>query len=133
MTLFLNDTELTAFSGPRLSLANPLVKRLLAVTYPDYRGRKVELRAWVRPRQLENYWSGGTRSYWRLVRITDGAVMEPTNDNPFERAAHMEVDLPAGHLFVEHSYFCGKDMGIRIHGRVDEVKQLAAPLLGAGR
>ena len=113
-----NATPLTAWSGPSLSRANPLVRALLQATFPDYGGRTIKLRAWTAPRRLENYWDGGTRSYWKLVRIADGAVAEPTNDNPFEAAAHAEVDLPDGCVFVEHAYFCGKDMGIRIYGRL---------------
>jgi len=123
---------LTPYSGPSVSRANPMVRRLLEATFPEYHGRTIQLRAWDKPRRLENYWDGGSRSYWRLVRLSDGAIAEPTNDNPFQAVAHVEVDLPDGHVFVEHAYFCGKDMGIRIYGRLtalsagESLRQLGA-------
>jgi hypothetical protein len=79
----------------KLRKANPLVKRLLALTFPDYTGRKVELRTWTGPRVLDNYWDGGSRSWWRLVSVAAGTVAEPTNDNPFMADAHEKADLPA--------------------------------------
>lgn len=119
--------ELTAWSGPKLSRAHPLVKRLLAATFPDYTGRTIGLRLWDKPRQLDNYWDGGSRSYWRLVRIADGAIAELDSDNPLEPSAHVLFDLPEGVLAVEHRYSCGRDEGIRIYGRAS-----ASSLLTAG-
>jgi hypothetical protein len=69
--------------------------------------------------RLENYWDGGTRSYYVAVRINDGAVSDFGTDNPFMASAHAEVDLPAGVILVEHTIFCGRDAGITVWGRPD--------------
>jgi hypothetical protein len=113
---------LSDYSGEKLSTANPLVKRLIATTFPEYRGRKVKARLWTKPMRLSNYWDGGTRSYYVAIRIADGAVADFGTDNPFERSAHEPVDLPAGVILVEHSYFCGKDMGLTVWARADAVE-----------
>lgn len=112
---------LNDFSGEPLSRANPMVKRILATTFPDYRGRKVKARLWTRPMTLHNYWDGGTRSYYVAIRVADGAVSDFGTDNPFQRSAHEPVDLPFGVLLVEHSYFCGRDSGITIWARTDAI------------
>jgi len=119
-------SQITPYAGPRVSRANPMVARLLAATFPDYRGRKIELRSWDRPRTLENYWDGGTRSYWSMVEITTGRVGTPTNDNPFEPAAHDKWDLPSGWVAVEHIIFCGHDLGIRIYARAEDLARVTA-------
>lgn len=105
---------LNDYSGETLSRANPVVKRLLALTFPDYKGRTIKARLWLRAKPLENYWDGGTRSYYEAVRIADGAVSSFGTDSPFLRSSHEPVDLPDGVILVEHAYFCGKDMGITV-------------------
>ena len=121
-------TPITAFSGPRVPRSNPMVARILAATFPDYRGRKIALRAWDRPRVLNNYWDGGSRSYWRMIDTAADRIGEPTNDNPFLGDAHTEVDLPVGWLAVEHVIFAGEDLGIRIYARTDRVAATVASL-----
>lgn len=124
---------LNDYSGEALSRANPMVKRVLAATFPLYRGRKIKARTWTGPKRLQNYWDGGTRSYYCAVRVEDGAIAGFGTDNPFQRSAHEPVDLPAGVLLIEHSIFCGKDMGITIWGRAEALGAGIAPMLiGAG-
>lgn len=117
--------------GVQLRLSNPVIRRLLAATFPDYRGRKVKLVGWHRPQQLHAYWDGGTRSEWRIVDPHRG-VASATADmhNPFRQAAHAEYDLPRGILAVEHVIFQGHDLGIRIHIRPDDLALLTDPDVG---
>ena len=115
------DAALTDWGGALLRTANPIVKQLIAATFPEYRGRKVAVRYWRGPRQLENYWSGGSRSDWRLIDPYRG-VAATTDDmhNPFTKAAHEAWDLPRGMIAVEHDIFCGKDMGLRVYIHRDD-------------
>jgi hypothetical protein len=118
---------LNDYSGEKLSRANPLVKRLLAATFPEYKGRKIKARLWTAPKRLENYWDGGSRSSYVAVRMNDGAISDFGTDNPSLRSAHDEVDLPEGVILVEHSFFCGTDMGITVWMRA-----ATSNLLGEG-
>lgn len=99
-----------------LSRSTPAVKRLLAATFPEYRGRKIRL-AFSTSVRLENYWDGGTRSYWKAVDLASGETAPPAaaTNNPLNRLAHVDVPIPAGVALVEHVIFCGKDCGIVVH------------------
>lgn len=124
---------LTDYSGHPLRRADPMVKKLLAVTFPDYRGHKIKARLWKMPQRLQNYWSGGSRSYYVAVRISDGAVADFGTDNPFLKAAHIEVELPSGVMLVERSIFGGREAGITIWLRPDSIEAGITPgLLAAG-
>lgn len=121
---------LNDYSGQPLRTGDPMVKRLLAVTFPQYRGRKVKARLWKGPMVLENYWSEGSRSYYRAVRIIDGAVADFGTDNPFFATAHEPVDLPSGVILVERSIFMGREAGLTVWARANDID--AARLLGDG-
>lgn len=118
-------TAITAYSGPRVSRTNPTIRRIVDATFPEYRGRNIQLRLWTGPRRLENYWDGGTRSYWRMIDTRTGRIGTPTNDNPFQADAHAEADLPEGWIAVEHCIFQGKDLGLRIYGRPQTAAAIA--------
>jgi len=123
---------LNDYSGEKLSTANPLVKKVIAASFPEYRGRKVKARLWTRPMRLQNYWDGGSRSYYVAIRMADGAVSDFGTDNPFLRESHEPVDLPEGVLLVEHSYFLGKDSGLTIWARAGLLEAGEAVALLAG-
>jgi hypothetical protein len=118
---------LTDWSGEKVSKANPMVKRLLAATFPEWKGRKVKVCLWKGPQRLQNYWDGGSRSYYVAVRVTDGAVSNFGTDNPFVQSSHADVDLPSGVILVEHSIFMGKDSGVTIWVNPQDLP----PMLGA--
>lgn len=120
---------LTDWSGETLRRSNPMVKRVLAASFPEWKGRKIKARLWTRPMRLQNYWDGGTRSYYVAIRVSDGAVANFGTDNPFLASAHDEVDLPAGTLLVEHTIFCGRDAGITIWARTDALDAGVTPAL----
>lgn len=99
-----------------LSRSNPVVKRLLAATFPNYRGRKLRAVAVApdRPLYFDLHWSGGSRDVIRLVRVADGAIGTPRV--PAWYSGHDgAVVVPAGHLLVVHSHFVGVDAGITVY------------------
>jgi hypothetical protein len=106
--------SLTDWSGVAVSRTTPIIRRIVDATFPDYRGRKIKVRQWTGARQLDNYWSGGSRSYYVAIRVNDGAVSDFGTDNPFLASAHDKVDLPEGVILVERSIFCGKESGLTI-------------------
>ena len=93
-----------------------LVKKLAKVVYPDYNGRKfsAEVKNHYYP---SDYWDGGSRDYMVAIDLKTGRVVEPSSDakNPYNALAHKDFDIPAGVGILEHSFFCGKDLGIRLY------------------
>jgi hypothetical protein len=93
-----------------------LVKKLAKVVYPEYNGRKFS--AEVKSKYyVSNYWSGGSRDYMVAIDLHTGRIMEPSHEStvPFNSIANTCIDIPPGVGILEHSYFCGKDMGIRLY------------------
>jgi hypothetical protein len=63
-------------------------------------------------------WSGGSRSTYRMVKLSDGANFAPVNHNssPWNgERREINVQLPPGVALVEHSIFCGKDSGLTFY------------------
>ena len=104
---------------------------IIRATFPSYNGKHCKIRAQDRVTFNGLNWSGGSRSTYRACRL-DGTPIESQHDmsapppwsNPFEGKT---VSIPAGCAVVEHSIFCGKDMGLTIYAPPADV----APLLPA--
>ena len=110
----------------KLSTAHPDVKRLIAATYPDYRGRKVQI-SMQDTYHMEDYWAGGSRTYVKALDLATFKVSGHTATNPFEYATHAEFDIPDGVAMVEHIIFCGKDLGIRIVVNTNTYPKMLGP------
>lgn len=117
---------MTAFSiDPKQ--AAPIIR----ATFPGYAGRMVRIVPSSTVTFHDLNWSGGTRNQYRACRL-DGAPL-PSRvamnapapwENPYE--GHT-VEIPQGAAVVEHTIFCGKDLGLRIHARQEDL----APMLPA--
>lgn len=116
----------------KLSRSNPLVRKIIESTFPDYTGRKVSIEPADRfyPDQS---WDGGSCTYWKALRLDNWSILDLHRSlsngmfNPKE--AFQEMSIPEGCLIVQHVYFCGKDFGIRIlynPATENQVKQLTA-------
>jgi hypothetical protein len=93
-----------------------LVKKLAKVVYPEYNGRKFS--AEVKSKYyLSNYWDGGSRNYMVAIDLLTGRIAEPSHGStvPFNSIANTCIDIPPGIGILEHSFFCGKDMGVRLY------------------
>lgn len=97
------------------------VKKLAKAVYPDYNGRKFRIRK-QETYQPENYWDSGSITYCVAIDFRGSKVMMPSQEstNPFNQAAHKAFVIPQGVGILEHSYFCGKDMGITLVIRTDQ-------------
>lgn len=107
------------------------VAAIIAATYPDHRGRKIEVRPTVQVALHDLHWSGGTRSEYRACTL-DGTALGSTERvarlAPWSSAAlaaeGARVELPPGTAVVEHSVFCGRDMGLRVYIRPEDMPRL---------
>lgn len=71
-------------------------------------------------------WSGGSRDQYFYLRLSDGAtVMASSAAAPWsmERVDNT-VRLAPGYAVVEHTIFCGKDLGLRFYVHPDDVARL---------
>lgn len=93
----------------------PAIKKIIEMTYPDWRGRKIKVKLATKYHPA-NYWDGGSRDYAKAIDLLTGEVVEMTAaaTNPYNQVAHREVQIPPHMIVVEHSIFLGKDAGIRI-------------------
>lgn len=125
-----SKSELASVLGVQVSKKDVLP--IVRASFPEWNGRKIRVKASESVRLHDLNWSGGTRSQYRACTI-NGASIEAKRDlnapapwdNQYEGA---KCDIPQGIAIVEHSFFCGKDSGLRIHvNPLDMPKFLPAP------
>lgn len=98
--------------------------------YPDYNGRKFRVEVCEHPLDVRSSWEGGSRNYFTFLRLDTGNTMEVPAQSAFDAQIKGadSVALVPGLVCVEHSYFCGKDMGIRIHVHPANAPALLPPV-----
>ena len=90
--------------------------RLMRAAVPGYTGRTFK----VRPQEsvdVRSYWSGGSKDTFTFVHLASGQLSpQVPAQSAFNRpiAGADCVTLPEGVGCVEHSIFCGKDMGLTL-------------------
>lgn len=62
-------------------------------------------------------WSGGSRDTYVLVNVETGESMEASDNMsaPWDKRSDRLVNLQPGFAVIEHSMFCGKDMGLTFY------------------
>lgn len=91
------------------------VKDILRATFPDYRGRKFRIRFTERVWIHDLNASGGTINRYRALGVNGDMRTVPAPApwaNPYEGK---DVTLTPDFVIVEHSMFCGSDLGITIY------------------
>ena len=91
--------------------ASPVVK----LVFPNYTGRKFKVEFTDKVTFYDTNWGGGTKNSYAAIK-SDGTVGNLYAPAPWANPVEGKtVDLPVDILLVEHSIFCGKDMGITIY------------------
>ena len=93
------------------------LKRIALAAFPSYRGRKYALKISDDTLNVASYWDGGSRDYFTFVNLVNLEVMPVPQQSAFDKQipGAKEVSLPPGCACVEHSIFCGKDLGLTVH------------------
>lgn len=106
-----------------VSVTHPLVRSVTKAAYPEYRGRRIRLVVANHPLNVKSYWDGGSRDYFRFVRLADMDVLPVPVQSAFDKQipGAEAVTLQPGIVCVEHSIMCGKDRGLRIHTHPDDL------------
>ena len=80
----------------------------------EYKGRKFQMEA-MQQVSCNSHWEGGSRSYYARVNLQDATFeVYGQSGTMFDRTPIPVVTLDEKTAVIEHSIFCGKDMGIRI-------------------
>jgi hypothetical protein len=90
-------------------------KSILALTFPNYTGRKIAVRIVSQVPIHNTNWDGGSKNEYAALRYDGVSAMLPDYapwNNPVEGS---EIELPTGRMIVEHSFFCGSQGGITIY------------------
>lgn len=100
-----------------ISKLDDFIKKIINTTFPEYKGKKIKISTNI-PKRLNTEWSCGSKEYYAFYELATGKQFVINNT--------MNLDLlPSGVILVEHSIFCGKDMGITIYANSEQL----APLL----
>lgn len=103
------------------------IRPILEASFPQYAGRRFEVVLAETCYLSDTYWSGGTRSQYVFVPM-DGRNVRKLDSlqNPWEsKVEGSTVKMSVDFVIVEHSVFCGQDMGIKIHAHPDMIKRLS--------
>lgn len=90
-----------------------ICKKLIGIAYPDYKGRKIYFETKNEIDISDNFWDGGTRSYYVFIR-GDGKQYVVQASNPFKDKPDQKVTLEQGLICVTHKFFCGHDCGCTV-------------------
>lgn len=108
------------------------VKRFIPASYRGRRKVKVVARETVR---VSNFWDGGSKdtttvhdfATGRQLDLAQASFKRQTQNNPYNQDIG-EITLTPGVCAVEHSIFCGKDMGYRIYLHPETFHELCTNL-----
>ena len=96
-----------------------------------YNGRKFKAVQCDEVALTNTYWDGGTRSTWTMVNLSSGVTTTPNGSAaPARFGGTLEsrkASIPQGFAVVEHSIFCGKDMGLTFYIRSEDIAPLLPP------
>lgn len=110
---------------------DPAVTRLALAAFPAYNGRSFAVTVFPGSMSLTSNWEGGSRTYWRIIHAeTLQGIEIPQNGTPFDGRLSGGVvlsELPVNTVLVKHCIFRGKDLGLTVYVRPENL----APLLPA--
>ena len=108
-----------------LKRSDKTVAQLLALTFPNYTGRKIKAVA-KETLFLDSTMDDGSGSYWAIVNLATMEVYRVPMVSPM--TAHMKgsqslewnlawgkTETKPNFAYVTHNYFCGQETGITIY------------------
>lgn len=95
---------------------DPEVKKIALTAFPHYKGRKFKVKDFYPGKRLDSYWDGGSKDTFAVVELSSLRSIPLPNTWAMGSTGQPQADqLPEGLCLVEHSIFCGKDVGITLH------------------
>ena len=92
------------------------IKNIVETCFPEYKGRKIRLSDDF-PEKFESYWNEGSLNFYAFYDLASKRKMDVQSNHPFfeENAPRNFVNCPPNVVCVEHTIFCGHDLGITIY------------------
>ena len=93
------------------------VQEVCKTAFPSYNGRKLKINHGCEKISMRSYWSDGSRNYFVVLRLQDNKFLNVPVGHPFFNNLTGVDDwmIQEGFVVVEHTIFCGKDLGLTIH------------------
>jgi len=98
-----------------MKLNKAQVRDILALTYPEYRGRKYAIEFVPTLMIYNTNWAGGSRNTYTAIRY-DGRCSRLGVPAPWVNTVEGKtIELTPEIMIVKHCIFCGRDLGITIY------------------
>ena len=115
-----------------ISKPDAVIKKIIAATFPDYKGKKIKVVIGDIPTNLSSYWSNGSREYYVFYNLANGnAKAVPESGSGFGKYPDTPKvntqSMPDAVVLVNHTIFSGKDLGITIYAKPGAVEPLLPP------
>lgn len=94
-------------------IESKLVKDVVNKVFPELKKRTVNIRPSTSITFSGNYWSGGYRNYYAVVKLDTMQIEYIPDDNPLRHINDNVYDIPEGFCVVIHTY-----SGIRDYGTI---------------
>ena len=107
---------MTRYLTPTDPSAEPAIA-IMTRAFPSYAGKKFSIRTVSGTVNCASSWGGGSRSYFRLVALDSPTMSRVVPaQSMFDRQIDGidTVSIPIGGGIVQHTIFCGRDMGLSL-------------------
>ena len=101
--------------------------RLAQACFPGWKGRTISAREFCGPQRVPSYWDGGSIDKWAVLNTATGECATVPENGGFLREVDPIADLPPGCVMVERSVCRGKDLGVTLHLRADDLARWFPP------
>lgn len=105
---------------------NDPTTRWMLAAFPSYKGKMFRVESCERVSLTGAYWSGGSRVTYKAIKLDTLEISEADAkiQNPFRVPEAPTVELVAGHGIVAHTISQGKDLGLTLYIRPENMVPL---------
>lgn len=90
-----------------------------------YKKDRAQIVPFAGPMELDSNWSGGSKTFWTLVDLSDGRVLALPESGAVGQPKAPKLDaLPANTALIESGLFLGKPIAATIHMHPDNLTKL---------
>ena len=99
---------------------------LVKKAFPDYNGRKYRVKVFEGPKEIRSYWSEGSRDFYAFINMETKEAGEIHSNHPVYEPNQPNTlkELPINVALICHTIFCGKDIGVTIYVRPENMPLL---------